>query len=435
MTAAIITHGKAACLDIVSDLLKQHAEDRQDFRRLEDRIKNLEQAEITHLATNSKVSDDLCPETFWNYVFIETGNVKYSHPIKKLAQIPYQAAKLWRIFVTSCDKTTSAISAMQLINAVDDYAKINPAPRTFKIAVDRIFAILRLWNFQGANNNSQFQQRLIGEHLPNLAAAYESKRAVRRTHSPDFIQTLLNKNFGSNEVKSLSDFIPVEPSKENVLDAILLLSFLHGNRSPEFNNVKLFPLDLFISVKSHKILDFEGRVLTVKLPILKHKTTRFHHRKTWTILIGIIDFNQKVRKRTIALLPAGKAFLYLLHFKKSETSLLPSFVNLEVGKLTTILSNRVRQIYDFLGQSHKQKSFYSGKNTLATFCLTLKIPREEIVSFIGWKNDNLEVYTSDPTFSLQCTISEFPEILEPLIRTNVCLANKASSLTVYESKN
>ena len=429
-----IAFAKSACLDIVTDILRQHNEDRKDFHSLENRIVALEQADTVHLATSTKVRDDLCPETFWKLVFIEKVKQESDpEPLKKYAKIPFQLAKLWRIFKTKINEKNE-FTALNIIEAINDYVKSGPAPGTFKIAVDKLFSILKLWNFDMTNINIQFQQKLVNEHMANLAAKHELKRKNRATFSADFVETLLNKNFGSDQISKLSDFVPTSASLQNCLDALLTIAFLQGNRSPEFDNIKLGDLAFFVSQKTFKIVQLEGRIVTIQLNILKNKSSHYQLRKSWTLLLGVIEAEEQLKKRnqTITLLPAGKAFLYLYHFRKSDTSLLPNFCKL--NRLAYNLSLRVKEIYSFLGRNPTNVTYYSGKHTLVSICLILKLPVHKIVQFIGWKGDNTDTYSNDPTLSLNCAFEEFPEILAPLIKANVKLANKASLLKVFRIK-
>ena len=379
------------------------------------------------------MSEELCPENFWKLVFIEKVKSKEElKPLQKYAKIPFQAAKLWRLFLAQLDGQTD-VTAVHIINAVNNYVKIGPAPATFKIAVDKLFSILKLWNFDDTNLNSQFQQRLINEHLANLAANFELKRKNRLTFAPDFVEILLNKDFGSDQISKLSDFVPASATLQNCLDAFLLLAFLQGNRSPEFDNIKLGDLTFFLSTKTFSIAQLEGRIVTLRLNILKNKSSLYNVRKSWTLLLGVIESNQNIKRTPkITLLPAGKAFLYLYHFRKNDKSLLPNFC--KIPRLAFQLSNRVRELYNFLNRNHDKVTYYSGKHTLVSICLHLEIPAYKIVQFIGWKGDNTETYSSDPTLTLNCSFSEFPKILEPLIRANIKLATKASSLKVFRLK-
>ena len=439
--AAIALETKAACSDILCQLLKQNNALREDLQEVKENLSRLSTADKLYMTDKepttssranpraTKVTENLDPQTFWTNVFIE-GQIDEPNTFQNLAKIDHQLVRLWQCIQTTFPENPIEFEAGRLLNAFQDYANLSPAPETFNIALHKFFSLMRLWNFPGQSFKPEFQKKIKNLHYTKLHENFQSRKQTRLPHHPKFLEFLFQIEFGSNWVKSFRDFQPKTLSKTKTLHAALVLTFILANRAPELENVVLdFENSCFLTEKSYSIGQDTGRVILMRLKILKHKTSNYGHSKFWTIIVGLIPSNQALKKRKTKLTKAGQALLYLHHYKTSKNSLLNNTVkNLN---LTKRLTYEVRKIYAELGLGCKNRSFYSGKNSMVTLALLLKISRERISHFVGWKSNQITTYTTDPFFSLQCRISELDQTLKDTIKLSVKLANKSTLFKAF----
>ena len=239
-------YAKAACSDILSELLKQNNAIRADMTKLGRDIESLQTADSLFMTTEKDkipqssakkvINESLEPATFWKLVFIEGQQITASR-FQKLAQIDFQLTRLWNCLMDEISEKVHSISAGSLISAVQKYVSLEPAPGTFSIALNKMFALLRLWNFESNSLTPEFQQKVKNMFFTDLQVKFQSRRKFRLPHHPDFLKNLCATDFGPNAVDHWSKFTPKKLSKNLSLKAALILSFFLGNRAPEFDNI------------------------------------------------------------------------------------------------------------------------------------------------------------------------------------------------------
>ena len=435
------TYARSAVTQILTEMLKQSNTLRFDVDKLSREVQSLKDAEKVFLQPPApedsegtstkpgKVKETLSPTTFWKYVFIENQKINPSR-FEKLAQIDFQLKRLWNCLLDEISVNSLSVTAGALISAFQKFVNSDPAPNSFLVASNKLFALLRLWNFNSNCLTPEFQAKIKNMFFTELQIKFQTRRKFRLPHSPIFLRELCQTQFGPDTLSIWTDFQPRKLSKNLSLRAALILTFFLGNRAPELANVLTDIVNcFFITEKAYKIGNQKGRLIILKVPVLKHKTSGFGAVKNWTIVFGLAPANVHLKKRKVQLTIIGQAFLYLHRFKSAKNSLLnDAFHN---KKLATALTSKVRQIYADLDLGVNGKTFYSGKNSLIHIALLLKISKSKINSFIGWRTDMCDTYSNDPHCALQCSMSEIDPTIRDLISLNIKMANKSTTLRAY----